>query len=299
VTRAEAENPVLPACLTLEQLVNAFAAPLPSDLTTVPSGENRDPLPGPQNWKDLGTEADLPLLVFVPGRSSLETDWLFGAAGAGNRFNRSNGELNVRYDDPSFADGPLYRAAAVANYAEGGGLTLMYWGDYQRRVELENGENAPANKVRLIGLQVGDQCVVPSLETITNGSYPLIADFYVYLSKTSMSNPAAAAFMWNLLSDEVLQAVEDLNLAVFDREALAAQRDELFDLIDTAQRTATQATPEVTPAGTAEATAEGTPAVTPEGTPEATVEVAPEGTPEATPAVTPEATPAATATSGS
>jgi ABC-type phosphate transport system substrate-binding protein len=100
-----AKNTDLPTCITGEALVNALAMPLPADPTQTAQQEGRDYNVGTVNWSELAAGyPDVPLFLFLPGRSSLEVDWIFAAAGAADRFGRSDREDNIFYPDTSYSD---------------------------------------------------------------------------------------------------------------------------------------------------------------------------------------------------
>lgn len=52
-----------------------------------------------------------------------------------------------------------------------------------------------ADKLKLVEIDSGDGCVLPTAETIQDGSYaPLSRPEFIYIKKTSLDNPAAKAF---------------------------------------------------------------------------------------------------------
>ncbi|NJL92256.1 MAG: hypothetical protein HC915_00300 [Anaerolineae bacterium] len=227
------DYPELPSCVTLDNLVQAFAAPLPEDPAASPADAERTVPEGPTNWQALDPSyPDLPLFAFLPGRSSFEIDALFALAGATDRFQRTDEEANVFYNPFGVSDPALYRAAAVANL-EGGGITVLYWNEYQRRLREEERLQAQIDtataepettatpeatleataqptaeataeatpeaepipqtltRVRLLEVDGGAGCVVPSLETIEDGSYPLHINYHLLLSQQAMEQAPA------------------------------------------------------------------------------------------------------------
>lgn len=248
----------LPACVTYEALVNAFAAP-PQEGEEIPQAEGREVPRGAMRWNDLDPSyPDLPLHVFLPGRSSLEVDWLLSYAGAADRFSRSDLEDNVDYDPASPADKGLYRAAAVANF-DGYGLAILRWRDY---ITSER-----AGDLRPLEVDGGEGCVAPSLETISDGSYPLTLTVRLVYSQASMGEQVVGAFMWNVIDENALFGLAELDLPISKDAELRAAREEVFSLIEKAlqiaaeqaAQAAEEATPEATEAATQEATAEATP----------------------------------------
>lgn len=257
-----ADNAEIPQCVSIEELAQAFAAPLETAEET-PNAEGREIPKGPANWNELNASyPDLPLTIFAPGASSLETGWLFAEAGQSSAFTRSNQEANVFYPPVNYADSNLYNAAAVANF-EGAGLTVVYWNDYQ------NSEHKDA----LRPLQVGENCIAPDATTIGDGTYPFSAPLSLYFSKATMGQPIVGAFMWSLISEDTLEGVGELNLAVSNVEALRGQRDTFFALIEEAQAAfAEQQAAEATAEATADANATADPNATAEATQAATAE---------------------------
>jgi len=213
-----AQNESLPACLSYDQLVAAFAAPI-ADSGEIPAAAEREVARGVQNWSELGGD-DLPLLVILPGRSSAALDWLFAEAGAAGRFARSDQEENVLYSPAFGAEPGLYRAAAVANY-DGGALTVLSWADYLR--------SEHQNDLRL--LEIGADCVAPSAESIQDGSYPLAARYRLVVAEDVMADQAVAATVWEMFSDDALNALEALNLTGVDRDDLQERREDVFGLL--------------------------------------------------------------------
>ncbi len=238
----KASDTQIPQCVTIDALVKAFAAPIDTAAET-PNAEGRETLNGPVNWNELDASyPDLPLTIFAPGTSTLELGWLFSEAGQNTAFGRSDQEDNVFYPPANFAStANLYNAAAVAKF-EGAGLTVAYWSEYQ----------ASEHKDALRPLQVGEGCVLPSETTIADGSYPFSAPLTLYFSKANMGTPIVGAFMWSLVSEDTLEGLTELDLAVNNVEALRVERDGFFELIQTAQELAAQQAAEVQAEGTAE-----------------------------------------------
>jgi phosphate transport system substrate-binding protein len=282
-----AANADLPTCVTTAELVTAFAFPLvEASSTEIPNDEDREAPQGPTNWNSLNADyPDLSLEVFLPGRSSLEADWLFATAGEAGRYSRSDEEEGVLYDPAGQFNPGQWRATAVRNF-EGGGLAILHWGDYQN--------SEVKDDLRLLEVNAGSGCVAPTEETLADGSYPLTSNLRLVLAQNALGQEPVAAYVWNALREETLTLLQTLNLSSFDVNALRTQRDQLFAQIEEARRLADEqaaaealataeatveavATSEATPeaAGTAEATAEATAETA------ATVEATAEATPEA------------------
>ncbi len=278
-----ADQTDLPACISVEELALAFGSPIEATEEN-PNAEGREIPTGPTTWNQLNESyPEMPLLVFVPGASTLETDWLFAVAGQNTEFARSDQEENVFYPPAGTSDPNLYNAASVANVE--GGLTVAYWSEYQ----------ASERQTELRPLAVGENCVVPDETTIADGTYPFAASYRLYFSKANMGQPIVGAFMWSLISENTLERISDLNLAVSNVDALRTQRDTFFELIQEAQELAAQQAAETTAEATAEVESTAEAESTAEPTAEATAEA--ESTAEATAESTAEATAEATETS--
>lgn len=83
-----------------------------------------------------------------------------------------------------------------------------------------------ADKVKELGVskEPGGECIVPSAETIADGTYPISRSLYIYVNKAkATSNPAVAAYVDFYLADgtisKVLETVPYVNLPA---DALAA-----------------------------------------------------------------------------
>lgn len=162
--------------------------------------------------------------------------------------------LAARVDVAETNNDPLYRAAAIANVP--GALTYMSWADYQTVVE-----NGQAN-TQLVAIDAGSGCVVPSEETITNGSYPLTRSTSMLVKSTALANEVGQGFVWTIYTDSVINQLEALDFVTgFTDRSLSDFRSDLlveFDNAEEAARAAAEATAEATAEVTAEATAEAT-----------------------------------------
>jgi len=100
----------------------------------------------------------------------------------------------VRTDVAEQNTDALYRAAATANVA--GALTYMGWADYER-VMANNQQN-----IQLVAVNAGDGCVVPGLETIENGTYPLSQQVNIVINQSSLATKAVQSYIWSIFADE-------------------------------------------------------------------------------------------------
>lgn len=182
--------------------------------------EQTDPAPqGPTDWSGLGV--DLPLLILAPDGANVESDVIFSVTAPGQNYLPRNDAPTVQFDRTDTNLNPLdYRVAGLAQY-EGGALTYMMWSDWQ------SVEDAPAS-VR--ALQVGSDCVAPTAETITDGSYPFSLNSYIVFSENALKNGVSASYAWYAYDSAALDQLAALNLAGFDRDALEAEQDARFDL---------------------------------------------------------------------
>lgn len=156
----------------------------------------------------------------------------------------------VRVDVAETNNDPLYRAAAVANVS--GGLTYMSWADYQ--LVLESGQT----NIQLFNIDGGSGCIMPSEETITDGTYPLARTLSMLVKDSVLATDVGQGFVWSMYDDPALNQLDSLDYVTgFTERSLADFRADLLVAFENAEReavTAAEATPEVTAEATAEAT---------------------------------------------
>ena len=69
---------------------------------------------------------------------------------------------------------------------------------------------AEAERMKALGIDTGDGCVIPTTETIADGSYGFSRSLYIYVNTAKAAeNPAVAAFVDLYLSEEGLAQVAD------------------------------------------------------------------------------------------
>lgn len=156
--------------------------------------------------------------------------------------------------------------------------------------------------IQLVGIDNGNGCVTPSLETLNDGTYPLMRTVNLVVSRLNISNPAVQAVLWTIFADRNLETLQNAGFAGYTLDELINKRDRVQMLFNSASAAAIFAPPiiidpsdapvivpdgAVTPEVTPEATAEMTPEATLETTLEVTLEATAESTPETTPQVTP------------
>lgn len=82
-----------------------------------------------------------------------------------------------------------------------------------------------ADVIKSIGVDGGDGCVQPSLDTVADGSYPISRPLYIYVNaEKAGSNAALAPFVDYFLSDDGLAAVEEEGYVPLPEETLAETR---------------------------------------------------------------------------
>lgn len=207
-------------CLTTEQI------------RTIWSSTSSDSIQQWANVSDAFPEQDLTLLGISAG--NVLTDILLTPPEGG-------AVPPARVDVAETNGDPLYRAAAVANVS--GALTYMSWSDYQRVVE-----NEQAN-IQLVAIDTGGNCVVPSLETISDGSYALARSTSMLVKQSSLATTQVQSYVWTVFTNENYAIVEALNFVdSLSETELAAFRTDLLVLFDEAEVSlfAAEATPEVT-----------------------------------------------------
>ncbi len=171
------ENGAAPACLSTGQLGEIWRAEATDVLMT---------------WSDLDENlADEDMVLFAPGPGNQVTDQLLAAAAPG-----LIGRIDIELDDD-----PLYRAAATANVP--GALTYMTWTEYER--VLANGQE----RIRLVTLDNGNDCVAPSPDSIRDGSWPLARETILTANQTRLNLPQVQSFLWHLASEENLPTWHD------------------------------------------------------------------------------------------
>jgi phosphate transport system substrate-binding protein len=175
------------------------------------------------NWADanaLATELgstsvplpDAPLTVVGPGEESGTYDTFVEFAIADLAEERSQ-------DEATRAD---YTASANDNViVEGieGADTSLGWVGFAYYA-------AEAERMKAIGIDTGDGCVVPSEETIADGTYGFSRSLYIYVDKAKAEeNPAVAAYVELYLSDEGLAQVSDAGYVSLPEDRIAATTD--------------------------------------------------------------------------
>lgn len=179
-----------------------------------------DPTPqGPTDWSGVGV--DLPLLILSPQFAGVESDVILSVTSPGENLLPRNDAPTVQFDRSDVNLSALdYRVAGLAQF-EGGALTYLKWSEWQEV------ENAP-DSVR--ALEIGADCIAPSVETIADGSYPFSLNSYVVFSENALKDTISASYLWYAYDSAALDQLAEMNLAGFDRASLETERDDRFDL---------------------------------------------------------------------
>jgi phosphate transport system substrate-binding protein len=239
-------NSAYEACLSREQLATVWRTPV-------------DPNEKITNWNQLsGDFPDQSITLFQPNLGNAAADLLLTEA---------SGNVLAARDDTEFSNDPLYRAAAVANVE--GALTYMTWAEYQ--TVLANNQE----RIQLVGVLGESSCVVPTEQTIADGSYPLVRPATLLVSRVSLVKPQVQSFLWFLAADENYSQIAESGLIGVAFGSLITLRETL----EKAYVDASVAAAEVTPEPLAEATADATSEATSEPSVESTVEATSEATP--------------------
>ena len=165
------------ACLTTDALISAWGATTEEAITT---------------WDQV--DASFPaesMFLFAPALGDFRADLLLAHAEGAPAPLRADAQFN--------AD-PLYRAAATANVV--GGMAYMNWAEYQRVLN-----NNQAN-IQLVAVDAGAGCVTPSVESITDGSYPLARPLSLIINRSALAEPGVQSLLWFMFSDENYASLE-------------------------------------------------------------------------------------------
>ncbi|MGD9701812.1 MAG: substrate-binding domain-containing protein [Acidimicrobiia bacterium] len=85
---------------------------------------------------------------------------------------------------------------------------------------------AEADRMKALGIDTGDGCVVPSEETIADGSYGFSRSLYIYVNKAKAAdNPAVAAFVDLYISEQGLAEVPAAGYVSLPEDRISATAD--------------------------------------------------------------------------
>lgn len=192
------------------------------------------------NQVDASFPADA-MTLFAPNPGDNSGDLLLTISAGKDVPIRGDSQLN---------NDPLFRAAATANVS--GALTYMDWSEYQRVAQNNQ------QRIQLVGIDGGSGCVIPSAETITDGTYPLSRGATLLVNKASLTKIQVQSYLWYLASDANFGQFERAGFIGITFGSLPSVRQTLQKAYVDAAAAAAQAA-EATPEATAEATPEATP----------------------------------------
>jgi phosphate transport system substrate-binding protein len=176
---------------------------------------------GFENWSDaaeLGAEVgststfpDAPLSIYGPGEESGTYDSFVEFAIADLAEERGQ-DVFTRADYSSSANDNL-----IVEGIESADTTLGWVGYAYYEAEQE--------RMKALGVDAGDGCVVPTPETIADGSYPFSRTLYIYVNTANAAdNPAVASYVDLYLSDEGIAQVSDAGYVQLPADQLEAAR---------------------------------------------------------------------------
>ena len=89
-----------------------------------------------------------------------------------------------------------------------------------------------SDKLKVVAVDGGEGCIIPSDETVSNGSYVLARPLYIYVSTESLAEkPQVREFVRFYLSDDAITLVTDVGYTAIPADELATSRKNLEDAI--------------------------------------------------------------------
>ena len=143
-----------------------------------------------KRWNQINPEwPDEEMLLFGPGVASGTFDYfteaIVGKSGS------SRGDFTASEDDNVLVQGVSGSKYGLAFFG------LAYFEENQ-------------DKLKLVGVDGGQGCVMPSLETVKNSTYaPLSRPLYIYINSSSLKNPKVIEFV-NFYLDQAPTLLEDV-----------------------------------------------------------------------------------------
>ena len=191
-------------CLTTEQLNTIWGAKATDTIL---------------NWSDVDpTFPDQDITLFGLSTSTRYADLLLQSG---------KGLIAPIRRDTELSNDPLYRAAAVGNVP--GSLTYMSWTNYLQ--VLDNDQQ----NIQLVSINNGAGCVLPSEQTITDGTYPLSRPASLLVNEVSLTDINVQSYLWELFSDQGWTTIEQEGFVGIDFGDLQATRNELETLFSLAE----------------------------------------------------------------
>lgn len=94
-----------------------------------------------------------------------------------------------------------------------------------------------SNKLRLVGVDGGEGCVKPSIETVSNGSYaPLSRPLFVYVNSSSVKNNPKVIDFINFYLDEASSLLKDVGYVPLTPEEYKAQKEKFKTFVEKHQK---------------------------------------------------------------
>jgi phosphate transport system substrate-binding protein len=156
-----------------------------------------------------GTEASDEYILFAQNKGDAALNLLVSTV---------NGVAAAARDEVNLNADPLYIGAAVGNVANG--LAV---------VTLAQAEDIIADgyAVKLVGIDGGTGCVVPSAETFAAGTYPVAQTVALLVNQASLAADHVQAALWTILSNSNYANISAAGLVGLNIETLIAKRQAL------------------------------------------------------------------------
>ena len=91
------------------------------------------------------------------------------------------------------------------------------------------------DKLKLVGVDGGEGCILPSLETVKNKTYtPLSRPLYIYINSSSLKNPKVVDFV-NFYLDQAPKLLEDVGYFPLSVEEYKTQQAKFDDFVKSNQ----------------------------------------------------------------
>lgn len=87
------------------------------------------------------------------------------------------------------------------------------------------------DKLELVGITSGEETILPTAETVSDGTYPLARPLYIYVNSTSLENPEVVEFVRFYLN-EVDELANDVGYISLPQEEYEAQIEKFNSFID-------------------------------------------------------------------
>lgn len=217
---------------------DSFATCLtPTQINSIWGASTSEPITQWSSVSDAFPEQDL-ILVGLNSGNPL-TDIMLGAVADG-------APLPVRADVAETNSDPLYRATAVSIVS--GALSYMSWVDYQALDDTA--------AVQLVAINTGDGCVIPSEETILDGTYPMTRNVRMVVKQASLATIPVQSYVWSVFADGNTSLINSLDFVggYQEQETVAFRSALLADFVAAQEAINDAAAAEATPEVTAEAT---------------------------------------------